>query len=256
MNFLTDTYHLFIRHVQTTLRMPIFVFITLFQPFLWLLFFSQLFERITAVPGFSGDSYLQFLTPGIVVMTALFGSAWSGMGILADLDEGALARMLTTPVSRLAIVCARVLHASLNVVVQSGIILLLALLLGVDIPGGIPGVILILLAAALLGAAFGAASNGLALLTRKQETLISVINFFTLPLFFLSATLISRELMPDWMETLASFNPVNWAVVLARNGMEGANGAPILGLLLLLIGFTVACSILATRAFVSYRRTL
>lgn len=256
MNFLADTYHLFVRHVQTTLRMPVFVFITLFQPFLWLLLFSQLFEKITAVPGFGGDSYLQFLTPGIVVMTALFGSAWSGMGILADLDEGNMDRMLTTPVSRLAIICARVLHACLNVVVQSGIILVLALLLGASIPGGFFGAALILLAAALLGAAFGAVSNGLALLTRKQETLISVINFFTLPLFFLSATLISQELMPDWMGTLAGFNPVNWAVVLARSGMEGATGAPIFGHLLLLAGFTVACSVLATRAFVAYRRML
>ena len=256
MNFLADTYHLFVRHMQATLRMPVFVFITLFQPFLWLLLFSQLFEKITAVPGFSGDSYLQFLTPGIVVMTALFGSAWSGMGILADLDEGTIDRMLTTPVSRLAIISARVLHASLNVVLQSGIILLLALLLGTSIPGGLLGALLILVAAALLGAAFGAASNGLALLTRKQETLISVINFFTLPLFFLSATLISVELMPNWMGTLAGFNPVNWAVVLARSGMEGASGGQIFSRLLLLVGFAAVCSVLATRAFVAYRRTL
>ena len=112
MDFLRDTWYLFLRLIQATLRMPVFVIISIVQPVLWVLLFGQLFSKVTTIQGFESSSYVQFLAPGIAIMTALFGAAYSGMGILGDIDRGVLDRMLATPVSRGAMIAGRILHSS------------------------------------------------------------------------------------------------------------------------------------------------
>src|SRR5262245_37542933 len=121
MTFITDTLHLVGRHIRTTLRLPIWIAVTLIQPVIWLTLYGQLFRRVVDLPGFEGASYIQFLTPGVVLMTALFGSAWSGMGLIMDLSGGVLNRMLATPVHRGALIAARVLHAAITVSVQASL---------------------------------------------------------------------------------------------------------------------------------------
>lgn len=253
--FIADTLHLLRRHVMHTLRQPIWILVMLVQPVIWLALYGQLFRRVVELPGFAANSYIQFLTPGIVIMTALFGSFWAGMGIIEDLNEGVMDRMLATPASRAALIAARVLHSALTVGIQAIIILLLGVALGAGLPGGVPGFIAILALAMLLGAAFSAISNGAALLTRREETLIAVVNFFGLPLTFLTSAFIATALMPGWIRSVATFNPVNWAVDGARNAMQGTNWDSVGLHALLLCLFVVVGGFFATQAFRVYRRT-
>lgn len=252
--FVADTFHLLIRHVRTTLRIPIWIVVTLTQPVIWLTLYGQLFRRVVDIPGFGSDSYIQFLTPGVIIMTAFFGSAWAGMGIIEDLQHGVIDRMLATPVNRGAIIAARVLHAGLTVAVQSVIIMALGLILGASIPGGVLGAFAIFLLAALLGSGFSAMSNGVALLTRREETLIAIINFFGLPLIFLSTAFMASELMPGWIRFLSQGNPVNWAVTGARNAMLGEEWTMIWTYSLLLAAFVVIAGFFSTQAFRMYQR--
>jgi ABC-2 type transport system permease protein len=254
--FVADSLHLLVRHLRTTLRIPIWIAVTLIQPVIWLTIYGQLFRRVVELPGFSASSYIQFLTPGIVIMTALFGSAWSGMGIIEDLHDGVMDRMLATPVSRAALISARVLHAAITVAAQSILILAMGFLLGARCAGGVAGLIAILLMASLLGAGFSALSNGLALVTRREETLIAVINFFGLPLTFLSTAFMAAELMPGWIRTLSRANPVNWAVNASRDAMLGRDWGSVwlrCGLLAIFVALAVAVS---TQAFRAYRRAV
>ena len=69
----------------------------LVQPMFWLLLYSQLFRRITELPGFGTTSYIDYLTPGVAIMTAFFSGSWAGMGMIEDLDRGVLERFLATP---------------------------------------------------------------------------------------------------------------------------------------------------------------
>jgi len=252
--FLADTWHLLVRHIRTTIRIPIWIAVTLIQPVIWLTLYGQLFRRVVEIPGFESGSYIQFLTPGVVIMTALFGSAWSGMGILDDLTDGVMDRLLATPVHRASLMTARVLHAALTVAVQSVLILAFGLLLGARVNGGVVGIVSILVLASLLGSGFSALSNGLALVTRREETLIAIINFFGLPLTFLSTAFITSILMPDWIRFIARGNPVNWAVDAARFSMLGQNWSGVAWRMLLLAFFALASIALATRAFRAYRR--
>jgi ABC-2 type transport system permease protein len=254
LDFFSDTWFLFLRLVRATLRMPVFVIISIVQPVLWVVLFGQLFASVTTIEGFGASSYVQFLAPGISIMTALFGAAYSGMGLLADIDRGVLDRLLATPVSRGALIAARILHSATQVIVQALIILGVAALLGARPHGGIAGIAVVLLAAALLGAAFAAFSNALALLARRQELVIAVMNFIVLPMTFLSSMIMSRGLMPGWIRSVARFNPVNWAVTAARDGFEGRSPGETARCLGLLAGFAVLCALFSTRAFGRYRR--
>jgi ABC-2 type transport system permease protein len=220
------------------------------------LLFGQLFKRVVAIPGFEASSYVQFLAPGISIMTALFGAAYSGMGLLGDIDRGVLDRLLATPASRGALMAGRILHSAVQVVLQASIILTVAFLVGARPHGGLPGVAVVLLAASLLGAAFAAFSNALALLARRQELVIAVMNFTVLPMTFLSSMLMSGNTMPGWIRGVTRFNPVNWAVTAARYGFEGKDPATLAANLGLLAAFALLCATLATRAFNRYRRAM
>ena len=255
MGFITDTVYLTGRLYRQTLRLPVFLMISVVQSVLWLLLFGQLFRRVIEVPGFETTSYLQFLAPGIAVMAALFGSIHSGLGMLSDIERGVIDRFLATPARRGALIGARVAHVATMATVQATLILAIATALGARPGGGGAGILVVLLAAALLGSAFGAVSNAVSLLTRRQEIIIASMDFIVLPMIFLSGIMMTPALMPTWIQRVAAVNPVNWAVVAARGGFEG-NWVGVGTHLALLAGIALACAWWATRAFDRCRATL
>ena len=100
MTALGQTLTLFYRVSRNLARQPIWIVFMLVQPMFWLLLYSQLFRRITELPGFGTHTYIDYLTPGIAVMTAFFSGSWAGMGTIEDLDRGVVERFLTTPARR------------------------------------------------------------------------------------------------------------------------------------------------------------
>ena len=69
--------HLMVRLLRAMLRQPYYLAVSLTQPIIWLLLFGQLFKNVTEIPGFATSSYIDFLTPGVVVMTAMYSNGWS-----------------------------------------------------------------------------------------------------------------------------------------------------------------------------------
>jgi len=245
------------RLLRSTARQPAFVAITLVQPMIWLLLFGQLFKRVVEIPGFATGSYIDFLTPGVVVMTVLFSSGWAGMAFIDDMDRGVMDRMLSSPVSRTAMMVSSVANQAVTIVVQGVIVVGIGLLLGASFPGGVLGVLVLLVAAILLGAAFASLSNGMALIVRTQESLIGFSTMLTLPLSFLSSAMMAREAAPAWIQTVSSYNPVDWTVVASR---EALSADPDWSAVLLRLGGLLAVAVvaiwLATRAFRAYQRSL
>ncbi len=257
MTLIRQTLYMTVRHLRELYRQPWFVAVTLVQPVIWLLLFGALFKKIVEIPGFHGHSYIAFLAPGVVVMTAMFNSAWSGMALIEDLNRGVTARFLVSPVRREALIAGRILKEGVVVVIQSVIIVVLALIVGASFPGGIGGVLALFAVSALLGAAFGGLSNGFALIMRQEEALIGAVQFIVLPLTFLSSTFLQSNLMPKWIQHVSDFNPVNWAVVAGR-AATGVNTD--WGTVASRAGFLAAllatCLMFATRAFRSYQRSV
>ena len=245
------------RNVRNLLRQPIWIVTILTTPLVWLLLYSQLFRRIVELPGFETSSYVQFLTPGVVVMTSFFTGTWNGMSMINDLDRGIVDRFLATPARGASIILGHVGQCALVAVVEAVIVLGVGYALGARIEAGMVGWLVVLLAAALVAASFAGISQGLALLTRREESMIAVANATALPLMFLSSVLIAPELMPDWMRAVARVNPVNWGVVAAREVVErGTNWAVVAVHVALLVAFAAATTAFGSFAFRAYRRTL
>ena len=216
MTTLRHTWFMIGRQTRNLLREPIWIVILLVQPMVWLVLYGQLFKNVTRLGGFGTGSYITFLAPAIVVMNAFFGASWSGMAMVFDIDRKFIERFLATPASRAALVVSQIIRSSFQAALQAIVILLVALALGVHIRTGVLGWIVILLVAMLVNNAFSGISQGIALLARREATVIALANFISLPLLFLSSTLLAQSQMPHWMRVLSNFNPVNWGVRAAR----------------------------------------
>jgi ABC-2 type transport system permease protein len=224
---------------------------------IWLLLFGALFKRVVEIPGFEGGSYIQFLTPGVIIMTAISSAGWNGMAFIDDMRSGVMDRLLVSPVWRSALNVGNLVYGALTTIVQSLIIVGVGLAVGAHFPNGVGGVAILILVACLLSAGFAALSNALALVVRQEETLIAAVTSVILPLTFLSSTFMQASLMPHWIRELSRYNPVNWA---AQAGRAAALGPSDWGLVAERIGLLAAlllvASILATRAFTAYQRSL
>jgi ABC-2 type transport system permease protein len=251
--------YLTVRSLRALWRQPAFAAATLIQPVIWLLLFGQLFRSVVTIPGFGAGhgSYLEFITPGIVMMTALFSSGWAGTVYIEDMNRGVMDRLLASPVRRGAMMTGTLAYQALTTVLQTLVVLGIAWLAGARFGGGAAGVAVTLLAAVLISVIIASLSNALALLLRQQEALIGISQFIVLPLQFLSSAVMNTSLSPGWVRAVARGNPVDWAVVAARQALTAGTqwGAvwPRLGLLTAL-ALVMAC--LATAAFRSYQRSL
>ena len=257
MNFARQSWVLLTtRYLRQLYRQPAVIFITLTQPVIWLLLFGALFKKVTEIPGFGGGNYITYLTPGVVIMTALFSSSWTGMSYIEDLDTGVMDRFLTAPIHRGALIGASLAYQAVTTAVQSAVIIAIGWGIGAGFPGGASGIAALIGISVLIALAMAGLSNGLALLTRQRETLIAASTTLVMPLTFLSGAFLSLRLVPGWIAGIARYNPVNWAASAGRAAIGGnpawGTVGSYAGFLAIALAVTAAAS---TRAFRAYQRS-
>lgn len=259
MTALAQTYRITGRHLRFFMRQPYFIGIAIIQPVIWLLLFGALFQNVINIPGFvTSGSYLDYLVPGVVIMTALFSCGWAGMSVIEDLDHSIIDRLLVTPIHRSAIIAGLNLYEIVSLGIQILIIGGLAFILGAHFPGGVLGFAILALSAMLVGLCVAGLSDAMALTLRQRESVIGINTLITLPLTFLSAAFMPLNLVPSWIATVAAYNPVNWAVEAGRQALTSTSAdwqliLPRLAGLLVLAILTTAW---ATRNFRSYQRSI
>jgi ABC-2 type transport system permease protein len=245
------------RDLRRLMRQPWWIVVSLIQPVIWLLLFGPLFKSIANIPGFKATSYIQFLTPGVVIMTAFFSGGWNGMATIDDLNRGVVDRLLVSPLRRSSFFIGHVLQTSVTIIIQAAIIVVLAYALNAHFANGALGLLVMFTAAVLLGGALNAVSNGMALIFRREETLIATLNLFMLPLTFLSSAFMQQNLIPHWMRVGARFNPLNWAVEASRSAVNSGTDWGSVGTHLgLLAGLLVVCMAFAMRTVRSYQKSI
>jgi ABC-2 type transport system permease protein len=246
------------RKIHALVRQPWVLAFSIVQPAIWLFLFGELFRKVIDIPGFRfGGSYLDYLIPGIVAMNAMSNNMWAGMSMIEEIERGTLNRFLVAPASRIGIMNATVAEQAVSTTVQTLIILLLGLAGGASYPGGVGGCVVLILASILVGVVFGALSNVTGMLLRSREAIIGVYTFFMLPLMFLSSAFMQTQLMPGWMQAIASRNPLNWVVQVGRSVLTvnpdwSAVAVRCGGLLVL----AVACVALSVVTFRSYAKNV
>jgi ABC transporter DrrB family efflux protein len=233
-----------------TWRRPVLLTFSLGQPLVWMLFFGFLFERFTL----AGASYLDFLAPGVSVMTVLFGASQSGIGWIRDLNTGFLPRMLSTPAPPSAILAGKVLADVARLLVQAAAVLLLALFLGARLHTG-PGALLAgLVCVALFAVAFSCLSAAFALQVRAQEAMATFVHLVNMPLLFTSTALVPRGQMPGWLATVSRFNPLTLTVDAWRGALLRGEMPALRSLLLLAVLAAVLFFLALTRMRAAGRR--
>jgi ABC-2 type transport system permease protein len=251
------------RALRAFFRMPAYLIMNLIQPIIWLLLFGQLFKAVVDIPGFTGGhSYLVFLTPGIVMMMALFGSSWAGTSYIQDMDRGVMDRFLTSPTSRTALILATMIYQAVLTLIQTLVVLGVAWLAGARFGGAnvgqtLVGILMLLLSAVLLTFVFAAFSNAIALLAKQQTALIAISQVLSFPLMFLSSAIMDTTLSPAWVRDIAKYNPFEWAVDAGRGALQASPDWSSIWLHLgLLAALVVVMTWLATRAFRAYQRSV
>jgi ABC-2 type transport system permease protein len=250
MDALSDVWFTLARRFRISLREPVWIFFSLAQPLIWLLLFTQLFKNLALMPGFPTSEYLLFFAPGLIVMMAVFSSAYTGFDMLQDIQYGVVDKMLITPANRYALIIGNILNALTSLTIQILIIFVMVYLMGVSAATGAGGIVLTLVIVWLIGLAFCSLSYALIIATRSQTALVVIANLLSLPLMFLSSAMMPAELVPDWVQTAMMFNPVNYAVEAVRPLFISGYDWSSYGMGLLVLGiFAVVGVVTAVLAF-------
>jgi ABC-2 type transport system permease protein len=248
MKTIRDTWLVFERSVWLTLRSPVWLFFGLMQPILYLVLFGPLLEKIVQAPGFPPGGAWNVFVPGLLIQIAMFGGSFVGFGLIAELRYGVVERMRVTPMSRVAMLLGRSLRDVLFLLCQAIILIVIAIPFGLRVDP--PAIVLTLALLALIGLALSPFSYTLGLITKSEDALAPAINTIIFPILLLAGILLPMSLAPDWLRTLANFNPFAHAVDAARALFNGDMGNPeiVLGTALMAI-LAVICLQLGARAF-------
>jgi ABC-2 type transport system permease protein len=239
---------------------PIQLFVSLIQPVVWLGLFGKALNFGSFIAGsgasvaqqnailksfFGTTSYFSFLSCGMLAFIVLFTSAFSGMSVVFDRRFGFLDKALSTPVARGTILMAKILQSVGRSLVQAAIVLIIAVLLGMDTahftPQGIAGAFVVIF---LMGTGLSALFTMLALRSADWQTQMAIINLLNLPLLFASNALFPIKIMPTWLQDVVRVNPVSYANDATRQLLIGAAGMASLWVdFAVLIAFAAVLSI-------------
>jgi ABC-2 type transport system permease protein len=165
-------------------------------------------------------SYIEFMAPGVIILTAIFTSIFGGVNTLWDRRYGFMNKALVSPISRSSIAIGKMLAISLISALQSSLILGIALAIGVSFANPLMFIPIMLIVIAF-SRGFSGISVVVAATAKSQETFWGIINFLGMPLFMLSPALFPLELLPEWLAFAAKLNPVTYSVLLIREMMTG-----------------------------------
>jgi ABC-2 type transport system permease protein len=224
VKLLRDTWGMFVRYLMIFLGNPAWVVIGVIQPVLYLVLFAPLLKSLVHIPGFPPGGAYNVFVPGLLIQLGLFGASGVGFGLIAELRAGVIERFRVTPCSRFALLLGRALRDILTMLVQSAILLLLAIPFGLQPTWS--GVMVMLGLVALIGLGMASLAYAAALALKDEDSYAPLVFTLSLPLLLLSGVLLPLQLAPDWLQHVAQANPLSYAVTAARDVFNGNGGSP------------------------------
>jgi ABC-2 type transport system permease protein len=231
------------RELKKWLKEPVLLIMAVLQPVIWMGLFGKAMDlgkmftnsSVGAIPGFpippeqlqemlrqigpmlmnnifGVEDYFSYMSVGMISFIVMFTTMFSGMSIVWDRRLGFLSKVLSTPVSRAAIIFSKVLNAALRAMFQATIILALAVIFGLKVSSTFSPLNILGVYAAIFLLCIGLSSVFLALALRstRWETQMAVVNLINLPLMFASNVFFPISMMPDWIQAIARVNPVSY----------------------------------------------
>jgi daunorubicin/doxorubicin transport system permease protein len=198
-------------------------------PVLFVVMFTYIFGG--AIAGSTGD-YLDYILPGILVMSVLFTTVYSGVALNTDLTKGVVDRFRSLPIWRPAPLVGSLLGDSVRYLVGGTVIIVLGVILGFRPDAGVPGVVAALALVVLFAFGLSWVFMTMGLLLRSPNAVMNAGFMSIFPLTFLSNVFVEPDTLPSALEAFVNVNPVSVLATASRGLMQGGVEAGDIGIVL------------------------
>lgn len=240
-------YTIWLRNVKRYLRSKSRIIGSLSMPLFFLIILGFGLNSVVNIPG-TGNGYIGFIIPGIISMTVLFTSIFSGIQIIWDKQFGFLKETLVAPVSRIEIMLGQTFGGATTSFIQGLIILILSLFMGTN-NTTIAGFLTAFLFMLLIGLSFTAFGIAIASKMDDMQGFQLIMNFVIFPIFGLSGALFPINSLPSWLKSLTMVDPLTYGVEGIRYGLLGTSQINPLLSFIVLGGFTFVTILLGAYLF-------
>ncbi len=245
-NELMGIYAVWLREFKRFYRDKTRFISSIIRPVLWLLILGFGIGGSMRLAGMNLD-YLQFITPGIIGMSVLFTSLFSGVSIIWDREFGFLKEMLVAPISRISIIVGKTLGGSTASLTQVLILIFIAVIIGVQF--SVSSLIVVMPLVILISTGFVALGITIASMMDTMEGFSVIMNFIVMPMFLLSGALFPINNIPRAVNWIIYINPMTYAVETLRYIIIGVSSFdPFISVSFVTI-FSIMMSIVAAVAF-------
>lgn len=239
------------RSIFNTLRQPQMWVPSMAFPLILVALNTAAMGRAAQLPGFPGNSFLDFSVATAVIQGVLFGASAGGSDMAVDIQQGFFDRLVSSPVSRSSIIAGRLAGAGALGAVQAVVFMTILTVFGANIRGGIPAALSIVVVAALLAMGIGGLSVAIALKTGSAEVVQATFPLFFVSLFASSA-FFPRALMSGWFKGVADANPFTYLIEGVRHlvifGFDAAQAAQSLAIVAVICAMSLSLCLLALRS--------
>jgi ABC-2 type transport system permease protein len=241
------------RHMIEIPRSPDLVLFTLIQPVMFVLLFVYVFGGSLVVPGY--DDYKQYVIPGVFAQTALWGSAFTGVGVAEDMSKGLIDRLRSLPIHPSSVLLGRTISDFVRNIVTFVVMFAMALAVGFRFGGSVLDTVLATLLLFVFAYAFSWVQAFMGLSVSSVEAANSAGYVWMFPLTFVSSAYVDPESMPSWLTPIAEANPFTVLTDAGRALYNGQDpGSDVWLALLWAAGITLVFSTLSIRKFRSSSR--
>lgn len=240
-------YTIWLRNIKRYLRSKSRIIGSLGMPLFFLIILGFGLDSVVQIPG-TGEGYMGFLIPGVISMSVLSTSMFSGIQVIWDKQFGFLKETLVAPVSRLEIMLGQTFGGATTSFIQGMIILVLSLFIGLNI-SSLSGFLIAFVFMLLIGISFTALGIAIASTMEDMHGFQLIMNFVIFPIFGLSGALFPINSLPSWLKPITSLDPLSYGVEGIRYGLSGASQINPLFCFVVLAGFATFMTILGAYLF-------
>ena len=214
-------YIMWLRQMKRFVRYRSRIIATFIQPLFFLFILGSGLRNVT-IPGMESSNYIEFFAPGVIAMSIMFSSMFTGVSVLWDKQFGFLQEVLVAPISRLSIIVGRTIGGATTALIQG--LIILAIVIGIGVPvSGIFGLLLTIVFMIII--AFTAVGFGLILASkmRDMQSFPLIMNLVIMPLLLVSSAFFPLKNLPYEASLIAQFNPLFYMVDGLRGSLIGVD---------------------------------
>ena len=189
-------------------------------PLTLLILVAKTLFRVTELPGFPTKNYAEWMTPAIIMLTAMTGVGYAATSLVIDIQSGFLDRLRVLGAKPSSLLLSRLLFDVVRVLPAGAALLIVGVVLGTDLNEGVLGIVVLFALLFLWAAGYGGLYFVVALGTRNAQAPLALAPLF-LPLQFLSTQFVPESILPGWVQAASAWNPFTYMVDAARSLTTG-----------------------------------